>query len=158
MRTKVDKEWIAKKVELQEASLEDLTQLVKNDSEKLRLINVWATWCGSCRLEYPEFIVIQRMFGARDFEFVSVAADKISKKEKALKFLQQSNSAIRNYISPTDDKYALIETIDKEWNGALPYTALIEPGGKVVWRHQGEVDFQELKKTIVDHSMIGRVY
>ena len=158
MRKKIDKEWTEKKVELQEASLDELKQLVKNDSEKLRLINVWATWCGSCRLEYPEFIVIQRMFGARDFEFVSVAADKISKKEKALKFLQQSNSAVKNYISPTDDKYALIETIDTEWNGALPYTALIEPGGKVVWRHQGEVDFQELKKTIVDHSMIGRVY
>ena len=158
MRTKVDKEWAAKKVELQEASLDDLKQLIKNDSKKLRLVNVWATWCAPCRIEYPEFIVIQRMFGARDFEFVSISADKISKKDKALEFLQQSNSAIQNYISSTDDKYALIESVDTEWNGALPYTALIEPGGKVVWKYQGEVDFQELKKTIVDHPMIGRVY
>ena len=158
MRTKVDKEWKEKEVTLQNASLEELKNLVKNDSKKLRLINVWATWCAPCRIEYPEFVVIQRMFGARDFEFVSVSADKISKKNKALEFLQQSNSVLQNYISPTDDKYALIEAIDSEWNGALPYTALIEPGGKVVWKYQGEVDFQELKKTIVDHPMIGRVY
>ncbi|MFT5168576.1 MAG: thiol-disulfide isomerase/thioredoxin, partial [Saprospiraceae bacterium] len=125
---------------------------------KLRLVNVWATWCGSCRIEYPEFLVIQRMFGARDFEFISVAADKISKKDAVLKFLKSAYSSVPNYISLTDDKYALIEAISPEWNGALPYTVLIEPGGKVVWQYQGEVDFQDLKKVIVDHPMIGRVY
>ena len=98
------------------------------------------------------------MFGARDFEFVSLSADNLSKKENALKFLKKSQSAIPNYIATTSDKYKLIEAVDPEWNGALPYTVLIEPGGNVVWRHQGEADFQELKRTIVDHKMIGRVY
>ncbi|MBT8183663.1 MAG: TlpA family protein disulfide reductase, partial [Eudoraea sp.] len=130
----------------------------KNNSENLRLINIWATWCGPCRLEYPDFIVVQRMFGSRDFEFVSLSADDLSKKEDALKFLKKSQSAVPNYIAKTTDKYKLIEAVDPEWNGALPYTVLIEPGGNVVWRHQGEADFQELKRTIVDHEMIGRVY
>ncbi|MFT5764580.1 MAG: peroxiredoxin [Saprospiraceae bacterium] len=158
MRKKADKDWQLKEVTLEEASIEELKKLVKNDGKKLRLVNVWATWCGSCRIEYPEFLVIQRMFGARDFEFISVAADKISKKDAVLKFLKSAYSSVPNYISLTDDKYALIEAISPEWNGALPYTVLIEPGGKVVWQYQGEVDFQDLKKVIVDHPMIGRVY
>jgi peroxiredoxin len=158
MREKVDKEWEEKEVALRDLDIPGVEKLFKNEGEKLRLINIWATWCGPCRLEYPEFIILQRMFGSRDFEFVSLSADKISKKDNALEFLKSAHSAVPNYIASTDDNYALIEAVDPEWNGALPYTVLIEPGGKVVWRHQGEADFPELKKTIVEHPMIGRVY
>ena len=105
-----------------------------------------------------QFVVIQRMFGARDFEFVSVSLDNADKKRKALEILVKAESALQNYISTVTDKYELIELVDKNWNGALPYTLLIEPGGNVVWSHQGEVDFLELKRAIADHDMIGRVY
>ena len=158
MRSKVDKEWSEKEVQLTEIDTEGIKVLLKNNSEKLRLVNIWATWCGPCRLEYPDFIVVQRMFGDRDFEFISLSADDLSKKEDALKFLKKAQSAVPNYIASTKDKYELIEAVDPDWNGALPYTVLIEPGGKVIWSHQGEADFQELKRTIVDHEMIGRVY
>ena len=158
MRDRVDKEWSEKEVALQEIDTKGIEAVLKNDSDKLRLVNIWATWCGPCRLEYPDFIVVHRMFGSRDFEFVSISADNLSKKAAALKFLKASESAVTNYIASTADKYELIEAVDPEWNGALPYTVLLEPGGKVVWRHQGEADFQELKRTIVDHEMIGRVY
>nr|MBP6828773.1 TlpA family protein disulfide reductase [Saprospiraceae bacterium] len=134
-------------------------KLLKNDdSGKLRLINVWATWCGPCILEYPEFVVLQRMYGARDFEFVSVSADKPENEKKVLDFLKVKHSAVSNYLFSSDDKYALIEAIDKNWNGALPYTVLVEPGGKIIWQHQGEVDFLALKRAIVEHPMLGRVY
>ena len=157
-KTKVDKEWSEKEVTLTDLDLAGVEALVKNeDSGKLRLINVWATWCGPCRLEYPEFVNIQRMFGARDFEFVSIAMDEADKKETALKFLEKSESALSNYIF-SGDKYDLIEAIDPAWNGALPFTVLIEPDGKKVWSHQSEVNFLELKKAIVEHPMIGRVY
>ncbi|MDT0649401.1 redoxin domain-containing protein [Autumnicola edwardsiae] len=157
-REKIDAEWAEKEVTLQESSTDELKEVIKNNSENLRLINVWATWCAPCRIEYPEFVTIQRMFGDRDFEFVSISGDKLSKKESALDFLESTNSAVGNHIAVNDDKYALIEAIDPEWNGALPYTMLIEPGGNVVWTYQGEVDFLELKKTIVEHPMMGRIY
>lgn len=60
--------------------------------------------------------------------------------------MKSANSALENHIVTNDDKYALIEAIDPEWNGALPYTMLIEPRGNIVWKFQGEVDFPELKK------------
>lgn len=158
LRTKIDDEWASKEVTLEDISLNEIKTLVSNPSDRLRLVNIWATWCGPCRLEYPDFVVVQRMFGARDFEFISLSTDKASQKEKALEFLVSANSALTNYISKTDDKYELIEAIDPNWNGALPYTMLIEPGGNVIWSEQGPVDFQELKRVIVEHPMIGRVY
>jgi peroxiredoxin len=156
---KTEKNWKARPVTVEELDTQGIKDLVANkDSKKLRLINVWATWCGPCCLEYPDFLVLQRMYGQRDFEFVSVSADKIDKKEKALKFLQDSHSGVKNYIFKEDDIYKLIEAIDPKWNGALPYTLMVEPNGKVVFAQQGTFDFQVLKKTIVDNKMIGRYF
>lgn len=158
-KEKVEKEWAEKPVALDAIDAAGITQLLKNeDSEKLRLINVWATWCGPCVIEYPDFIVLQRMYGARDFEFISLSADKIAQQDKALKFLESKNSAVQNYIFNGEDIYEMVEAVDTSWNAALPYTVLVEPGGKIVYQKQGEADFLELKQTIVDHPMIGRYY
>lgn len=159
LRDKVEAEWAAKPVTLRKADADQVRALVKNDdSKKLRLINVWATWCGPCVLEYPDFVVLQRMYGARDFEFVSISADRTEKESKVQAFLESKQSAAANYLFSGDDKYSLISAVDTAWNGALPYTLLVEPGGKVVWRQQGEVDFLALKRAIVDHPLIGRYY
>ena len=156
---KAEAAWNARPITLSNIDEAGVKALLKNeDSEKLRLINVWATWCGPCVMEYPEFIVLQRMYGGRDFEFVSISADKPNIGDKVFKVLQEKKSAVTNYHFSQDDKYALIEAVDPNWNGALPYTILVEPGGKVVWSFQGDVDFLELKRAIVDHPMIGRYF
>ncbi|MEM1121565.1 MAG: redoxin domain-containing protein [Bacteroidota bacterium] len=156
---KADADWAARPVTLENIDEVGVKALLKNeDSGKLRLINVWATWCGPCVMEYPEFVILQRMYGNRDFEFVSISADKPNIGDKVLKVLKEKQSAVKNYHFSEDDKYALIEAVDPNWNGALPYTVLVEPNGKVVWSYQGDVDFLELKRAIVDHSMIGRYF
>ncbi len=156
---KNEKNWHSRPVNLEEIDSEGVKRLVKNEeSDKLRLINVWATWCGPCIIEYPDFLEIHRMYGARDFEFISISADKLDKKERALKFLKEKHSGVRNYIFKEEDIYKLIEAIDSKWNGALPYTILIEPKGKVIYSTQGSIDTQKLKQLIVDHPKMGRVY
>ena len=155
---KVNKDWENLPVDLEEINEAGVKLLMKNDSEKLRLINIWATWCGPCVIEYPEFVDIHRMYKGRDFEFISLSADKIVSKDKALKYLNQKNSALLNYIFAGEDIYKLIEAVDPEWNGALPYTVLIEPEGNIVYKQMGTIDPLELKRIIVDHPMIGRYY
>jgi peroxiredoxin len=140
---------------IDEAGIRDL---LKNNSDKLRLINVWATWCGPCVSEFPDFISINRMYRGRDFEFISISADDPSQKEKVLKFLKGKQASNTNYLFSIDDKYKLIEAVDPKWQGALPYTILVEPGGKIVYGKQGPVDIAGMKKIIVDHPMIGRFY
>jgi peroxiredoxin len=155
---KVNNDWAEKEVALDEITDIEIKTLVQNNSDKLRLINIWATWCGPCVIEYPEFVNIHRMYMGRDFEFVSLSADKLAQKDKALKFLQKKNSALQNYIFSGSDIYKMIETVDPDWDGALPYTILIEPEGTIVYKKMGTIDPLELKKTIVDHPMIGRYY
>jgi hypothetical protein len=63
-----------------------------------------------------------------------------------------------NYLFNEDDKYKLMEAIDPSWQGALPYTMLVEPGGKVVYSHQGAIDSEELRKIIFNNGFIGRLF
>ena len=157
-KEEVYEEWEEAPVTLEEIDEAGIAELLKNDTDKLRLINVWATWCGPCVLEYPDFIEMQRMYGDRAFEFVSISADKPEQKEKALAFLEKKNSVLDNYIFAKDDQYALIEAIDPEWQGALPYTVLVEPGGERIYSQQGTIDPFELRKAIVEHELMGRYY
>jgi peroxiredoxin len=150
--------WAKEPVRLDTIGEAGLRELLKNNSDKLRLINVWATWCGPCVTEFPEFVSMNRMYRKRDFEFISISADEPAKQSKALQFLQKQEASNRNYIFSGDNKYKLIEAIDPNWQGALPYTLLVEPGGKIVFAKEGIIDPFEMKKAIVDDGHIGRYY
>lgn len=155
---KIDQEWNDKTITIEKIDLNGIKQLVSNPTNKLRLINIWATWCAPCVAEYQDLVNLQRWYGQRDFEFISLSADSPNNKDKALAFLQKKHSAVRNYIYDGENKYKLIEAVDANWNGALPYTLLVEPNGKVIYSYQGVVDLHELKKTIVEHPKMGRFY
>ena len=155
---KAKQEWAKEPVRLDTITAEGIRDLIRNKTEKLRLINVWATWCGPCVAEFPDLVDINRMYRRRDFEFISISADEPAKRNKALQFLQRSQASAINYIFNVDDKYKLIEAIDPNWQGALPYTLVVEPGGKIIYAKDGPIDAAALKKIIVDDPAIGRYY
>jgi len=155
---KAKQEWASEPVNVEMINETGIKALLTNTSDKLRLINIWATWCGPCVTEFPEFIKMNRMYRGRDFEFISISADDPTNKEKALKFLHKQQASNTNYLFNNDDKYKLIEAVDPNWQGALPYTVLVEPGGKIVYAKQGRIDPAEMKKMIVEDHFIGRYY
>ena len=118
-------------------------------SGKVRLINVWATWCGPCVAEFDELVEQNLRFRQRDFELVTVSADFPDQEPKVLRFLQQHHASTRNLLYGANDKYAYIEALDPEWSGALPYTLLLDADGKVLYRETGSLDFLALRRAIV---------
>ncbi|WP_295721120.1 TlpA disulfide reductase family protein [Mucilaginibacter sp.] len=132
--------------------------LVKNKTDKLRLINLWATWCGPCVAEFPDLVTLMHLYRDRGLELVTISADDPARKDKVLSFLKSKQASGLNYLYIGDDKYKMIEAVDPKWDGALPYTMLVDPDGKVVYRHQGAIDIEELKKVIFDDATMGRIY
>ena len=151
-------EWAARPVSLEPINIAGIKALLANPTGKLLLINVWATWCGPCRAEFPDFVRTDRMYRERDFVFVSICVDKPEKRDKALEFLKANEASNLNFIFSGANIYPLIDAVDPDWKGALPYTVMVEPGGEMVLRHQGEVDPIALRKFIVGHPLIGRYY
>ena len=143
------------KVTIGELDLGALKELIKNDGINYRLINVWATWCGPCVIEFPSFVDMHRMYRNREFEMISISFDDLDRKQNALNFLTKKQASMTNYII-SGDRYAFIEAIDPKWEGALPYTLFIGPGGKIIYSKQGIIDALEMKRIIADS--IGRIY
>jgi thiol-disulfide isomerase/thioredoxin len=154
---KLYKQWAALPVTIENIDAAGIKELIKNSSDKLRLINVWASWCGPCVMEFPDFVMIDRIYRSRQFEFVSINADKLSRKDNVLKLLQKNEASNKNYIFSSDNNTELVEAVDPQWNGALPYTMLVEQGGKVVYRGQGPINVVEIRKLIFNDKYIDGV-
>lgn len=155
---KAKAEWAKEPVTIDTITAEGIKALFKNNTDKLLVVNVWATWCGPCVTEFGDLMDINKMYRRRDFELITISADDPAKKDKALQFLKNQYASTSNYIFNVDDKYKLIEAIDPKWQGALPYTMLVEPGGKIVYTVEGAFNAAELKKAIVENHLIGRYY
>lgn len=150
------KRWDAEPVEIKEIGIDEIKTIASNDSDKHLLINVWATWCIPCIDELATFTEINRMYRKRKFEMITICLDQVDAKDQALRFLTEQRLAATNYICNSDDKDQLAEALDKEWPGPVPYTIIIAPGGKVVYRTTEEIDPAKLKKALVDQ--LGRTY
>jgi thiol-disulfide isomerase/thioredoxin len=149
--------WAQEPVALETIDETGVRALARNEGgKKLRLLNVWATWCGPCVIEFPDLVSIHRIYRGRDFEVVTVNADEAAQREKALEFLKMQQASTRNYAFDEGDPYALIEAVDPKWQGALPHTIVVAPGGEVVYRSDGAFDTLKLRKAIV--GWLGRYY
>jgi len=148
--------WAKESVNVEMINADGIKKLVKNDLGKLRLVYVWATWSGCCATEFEKLVEVNRMYQGRDFELITISADSADRKDKVLSFLKKQQASCKNYLFDSEDKYQLMEAVDKELLGGVPYTLLVEPGGKIIYRRLGLIDSLELKKTVVGY--LGRYY
>lgn len=149
--------WAQEPVTLETIDEAGVRAQVRNEGgKKLRLVNVWATWCGPCVIEFPDLVSLHRIYRGREFEVVTVNADEPAKREKALEFLQTQQASTRNYAFDKGDPYALVEAVDPKWQGALPHTIVVAPGGEVIYRSEGAFDTLKLRKAIV--GWLGRYF
>jgi thiol-disulfide isomerase/thioredoxin len=65
------------------------------------LVNVWATWCGPCKLELP---VVQRMYDSySDRNFVVVAVNVDADRKRVSPFMKQFNISVPVYYASPED-------------------------------------------------------
>lgn len=153
---KAFEQWAKEAVNVKIIDADGIRKLVNNDSGKLRLFNLWATWCGPCVVEFDELVSINRMYRGRDFEMITLSADSSTMKDNVLSFLKKKQASCNNYLFNSENKYELMEAVDTVSPGGIPYTILVKPGGKVIYRRLGLINPLELKKAIVEY--LGRTY
>ncbi len=169
---KDDEKWAKGTVDVEKIDAEGVAKLRQNSSNKVRMFNVWATWCGPCVQEFPELVKTSRKFGLRNFEFINISMDDPANLAGVKAFLEKKHALIPDKIKPTiaaegrkTNSYVfsgansddLIKALDPEWKGPIPFTILVAPGGKVIKRYDEPIENgDELRQTILDH--MGRYY
>jgi thiol-disulfide isomerase/thioredoxin len=148
--------WDQEPVELAAIDEAGVAKLARNDTGKLLVVNVWATWCGPCVAELPELVTMNRMYRKRDFQLVTISLDEPDQKEAALQVLKEQKVAATNYLWTGESKDKLAEALDKEWAGPVPFTVVLAPGGKVLYRKSGPLEPLAVKRAIVEP--LGRTY
>lgn len=160
-----EKFWQEAPVEVEEITLETIKKLRENGSGKLRLFNIWATWCAPCVAEMPELNGIARKFSRREFELITISLDAPKDKDAVAKFLGKHRMVMgpqlqktvvaegrktNNYLysgASTDD---LAAALDPEWPGPIPYSLLIDKDGSVLMRRSGIIDPHEVNAMILE--------
>ncbi|MDT8302043.1 MAG: redoxin domain-containing protein, partial [Sedimentisphaerales bacterium] len=148
--------WAREQVTVEMTDAKSIKELIKNDSEKLRLVNIWASWSWPSVKQLQEFVTMNRMYRRRDFEMITISADSPKRRSRVLSALKKQQVSSKNLLFDSEDEYELMEAVDKDLLGGIPYTLLIEPGGKIIYRKVGMVDPLDVKKAIVGY--VGRYY
>jgi thiol-disulfide isomerase/thioredoxin len=106
--------------------LTKLRQLIDTRTDKILVINFWATWCGPCVKELPLFEKLN-LEGRSDVKvtLVSMDLDLDPNPDKVYRFIERKN--IRSEVLMLDEKNPdeWIAKIDNSWSGALPATIVI---------------------------------
>jgi len=95
---------------------------------KVLVINLWASWCGPCRREVPEYENVRKDYLGRNVEFIGLTTEDPSEASEAVnRFVRQTNFGF------------LLGWADREMAGTLmngkrsiPQTIVIAANGSIV--------------------------
>jgi thiol-disulfide isomerase/thioredoxin len=106
--------------------VEDLQNLMMDETHSVHIINFWATWCAPCVRELPLFerITAQKRPGVK-VTLVSLDLDLDPNPEKVYKFISRKKIQSEVVLLNETDPNSWIDKIEKQWSGALPATILI---------------------------------
>ena len=110
---------------------------------KVLIVNFWATWCAPCRDEMPEFVNLQREFGAQGVQFVGIAVDDAAKVRDFAAELGLNYPALIGGYGAIELSKALGNRV-----GALPYTVILDRTGRVSRTHLGPIKPSDLRAII----------
>src|SRR6267142_1744155 len=128
---------------------EEMQALLKRDGARPLLVNYWATWCDPCRAEFPDLVKIDNQYRPKGLDFIAITLDDLADLKTAVpKFLRLMNARMPVYLLNVPDPEPAINSVDKEWGGALPATFLYNNKGEVVYKHFGRVKTDELRTAI----------
>jgi thiol-disulfide isomerase/thioredoxin len=105
--------------------LPQLLEIINSKSNKVKVINFWATWCAPCVKEMP--LVEKVGLDREDVEviLVSMDLDLDPNPDKVHRFIERKKLQSRVVILDERDPNKFIDKIDENWSGALPATIVI---------------------------------
>lgn len=96
-----------------------------SNNDTVYVVNFWATWCGPCVAELPEFDKLKAQFADKPVKILLVSLDFADEyKQKVPKFIKKKKLQHEvGWLNETDANY-FIPKIDNRWQGSIPATLI----------------------------------
>jgi peroxiredoxin len=102
-------------------------------SGKVMLVNLWATWCGPCRMETPELVKLHTEYQSRGVEMVGLSTeDPDASAESVAEFVKEYNVKYHIGWATRDVAIALMQGRTN-----IPQSFIIGRDGRIVKRFIG---------------------
>jgi thiol-disulfide isomerase/thioredoxin len=108
---------------------------------KVVMVNFWATWCPTCRADYPSWQEVYEWYQGSDFAMVAVSVDRDP--DALQRFLEK-----HDYTVPVLWRFGRHEKDTFPQIRGTPTTFFIGRDGKIASSRQGSIDLYEMTKTI----------
>jgi thiol-disulfide isomerase/thioredoxin len=137
------------------ATLEDLAGAkfkLTDYQGKVVVLNVWATWCGPCRREIPEFVAMRKEFAAGEVEILGVTMeDERNTPEGVKEFVSEFGIDYRIAWADLDFYKTILSP-----GFQIPQTYVLGRDGRVVYKFVGyNSDVGNHVRAIVTSSLGG---
>lgn len=110
---------------------------------KVMIINFWASWCGPCLKEIPEFIKLQQEFQSQNVQFIGIA---IEDRQPVADYLKRVSL---NYpILIAGDAGSMLARQLGNIINAVPFTVIVDQQGQIIHRQPGELSREQFLQVV----------
>lgn len=114
-----------------------INELHTTSSDTTYIINFWATWCGPCIKELPDFQQAMAETADQKVKFVYISLDAPTSEERVNKFIEDKKLKGTFYLLKEPDPNTWVDLINPDWQGNIPATLIINKAKNYNWFHAG---------------------
>jgi thiol-disulfide isomerase/thioredoxin len=122
---------------------------VRKPGAAATLVNVWATWCGPCREEFPDVLKVAKDLKPRGVRLVLVSVDFKGMEFELRRFLSAQGVDFATYLREGKDE-EFIDALSPGWSGAIPASFVYDSSGKLVRFWEGKASYPEIKSRVLE--------
>jgi thiol-disulfide isomerase/thioredoxin len=106
--------------------VQDMQNIIDEDTDKTKVINFWATWCKPCIEELPYFEAVNANPEFENVEVILISLDFVEDlNTRVMTFVEKKELKSTIKLLDDVDYNSWIDKVDPSWSGAIPATLLV---------------------------------
>ena len=122
---------------------------------KVMVVNIWATWCGPCRREVPDYEKVRKEYAGRDVEFIALTTeDPVASRNKVEKFVRDFNFGFRiGWADPATARTLM------NGRSSIPQTLVVDKHGQIIshWRGYSASESRDKLRQAIEKALSAEV-